>query len=87
MSLKVLFNNILIKVIEDDSPIVISEEIHVPRKGVVIEVGEGTKSHPMIITPDSIVYFYQRDAQEITVSEDNKFYVLSQLDVLAYEEN
>jgi len=86
MTLKVVFNNILVKIIEDKSTIVLSEEAGQPQRGEVIAIGGGTKDFPMQVRPTTVVYFNQSDARKIEF-EGEQLYVLSQLDILAYEED
>jgi len=84
--LKVVFDNILISVEEDDSPIVMSEEVHSPIRGEVVAMGGGTPNHPMQVRTGMTVYFYKADAQKLTV-EDSEYFVLNQRDILAYEDD
>lgn len=86
MSLKVVFENILIQPIADESKIVVSDDVYTPVKGEVVAMGSGTPSHPMQVRVGMNVLFYKTDARRI---EDNgeEYYVLSQRDILAYEDD
>lgn len=86
MALKTVFNNILVKLIEDDSQIVVSEDVAHPERGVVVAIGGGTKDFPMQVREDMIVHFNKHDATKIEY-EGETVYLLSQLDILAYEED
>lgn len=84
MTLQTLFNNIIVTIIEDQSDIIISEDVVKVEKGLVKAVGSGNNSYDMELEEGMIVYFNKRDAIELKHNEE-KYYVLSQLDVIAYE--
>jgi len=86
MKLKTVFNNILVKIIEDDSQIVISEEVQQPQLGEVVAIGSGTPTYPMQVRPTTPVYFNKNDAQKLEVDGET-YYVLSQTDILAFKED
>lgn len=81
MELKTVFNKIIVEIIEENSTIVVSDEIV---KGKVLATGEGTKEFPMSVKVGTTVYFNKRDAMPIVV-ETERYYILSQLNVLIYE--
>jgi len=86
MALKTVFNNILVQIIEDKSAIVVSEDVAKPERGIVVAIGGGTKDHPMQVREDMIIHFNKRDAQKIE-HDGETLYLLSQLSILAYEED
>jgi co-chaperonin GroES (HSP10) len=81
MELKTVFNKIIVEIIEEKSAIVVSDDIV---KGKVLATGEGTQDFPMSVEIGTIVYFNKRDAMPLAV-ELKTYYILSQLNILAYE--
>ena len=86
MTLKVVFDNILVKIVEDDSEIIISDEVNQPVKGKVITIGGGTINRPMQVHPGFVIYFNKEDAQKLEVAGETH-YILPQTSILAYEED
>lgn len=85
MALKTVFNNILVQIIEDDSLITLSDNVVKTEKAKVVAVGDGTKGYPMSVYEGTTIFFNKSDATEITY-EGETYYILSQLDIVAYEE-
>lgn len=71
---------------EDDSKIIVSDDIHTPVKGEVVAMGGGTPNRPMQVRPHMTVFFYKADARRIEY-DGEEYFVLSQLDIIAYEED
>lgn len=85
MPLRTLFNNILVKVIEDNSEIILSGDTYTPVKGKVVVVGDGNNEYEMFAEEGMVIFFNTRDAQLLQYKGE-EYYVLSQLRVLAYED-
>ena len=101
MVLLATFDNLLIQLKEDDSPIVIEKTSSELKRGEVVSVGPGTM-HAMTATQmvngggssnrnhvdfheGDVVYFDERDAKIIS-KDGETFYVLDQIYVYAREE-
>lgn len=83
MKLKVTFNNIVVKPIENTSTIVVIDD-RLPVKGEVLVVGPGTKKSPMQIEIGDIVFYFKLDARKMKL-EGEDFHILSQMNIVAYQ--
>lgn len=92
MRYKVLFDNILIKLIEEEesTEIILESEYQKNLRGVVVEAGNGVLKEnnartPMEVHRDMIVWFNKVDAREVEI-EGEKHYILNQNDILLVEQ-
>ena len=92
MRYKVLFDNVLIKLIEEEEStgIILSSDYQNNLRGVVVESGNGIAKEnnartPMEVHRDMIVWFSKIDAREVEI-EGEKHYILNQNDILLIEQ-
>lgn len=83
--------NILVKLVEETKEGIVSAEQSDIIKGHVTEIGEGQridgKLTPMLVRPDSFVWFNRNSAIEIPESIGKNLFVLSQDDIILIEED
>jgi co-chaperonin GroES (HSP10) len=81
-----LFNNILVKQVQEKSGIILPEtENNNPIRAEIVSVGSGEKDTPMLLFPGQFVYFIKNHAHPIKSISKNH-YVLSQKAVLVVED-
>lgn len=83
--------NILVEFVEEEITGIISSEEQDMIKGRVKEIGEGKNDNgiisPMLVRPDSLVWFFKSDAIEIPESIGRNLFVLNQDDIILIEED
>lgn len=83
--------NIVVKLVEEKKEGIVSAEESNIIKGHVTEIGEGEridgKLTPMLVRPDSFVWFNKNSAIELPEIIGKNLFVLSQDDILVIEED
>lgn len=83
--------NILVEFIQEEPTGIISAEEIDMVKGRVTEIGEGRRENgiltPMLVRPDSLVWFLKSSATEIPEKIGRNLFVLNQDDIILIEED
>lgn len=83
--------NILVRLVEEEKTGIVSSEESDIVKGHVTEIGEGRTPEgnlsPMLVRPDSLVWFFKADATELPESIGKNLFVLNQDDIIVIEED